>query len=141
MRVVLVVEEFPTLLEPFTVSRVIGLLRRGHDVFVICNRHSQRNWASFVDIDKMEIARRVRINRPNRPRWHLPLFLPVLLLWTFLRNAHSTKRYLFEGWRRYGFDVLRRFYSDAQFIALNPDIVHFESIALVVGRTDLKSSL
>jgi colanic acid/amylovoran biosynthesis glycosyltransferase len=53
----------------------------------------------------------------------------------------ATVRYLARGWKRFGLDVLRRLYLDAEMVAAHPEVVHFEFGALAAGRMYLAELL
>jgi colanic acid/amylovoran biosynthesis glycosyltransferase len=68
--------------------------------------------------------------------------LPLAVLYCLFCSPQRTTRYLREASKRWGIvAALRRFYLDAAFIALRPDLIHFEFGALAVEQADLKTLL
>lgn len=127
MKILLVVSEYPSVSETFVAAKFRGLLEAGLDVEVAAGRGRR--------------SQRVRVNWPHRPRWLAALLVPAALVRTLLGAPATTLRYLARGWRRFGADVLRRLYLDAEMILARPDLVHFEFGPLAVGRTYLKDLL
>ncbi len=142
MRLVLLVPVFPKLSETFIVSKFIGLLESGWDVHVAC---AQLDWAAWKDIrlpgQTAGLRRRVHAQWPVRPRGLAALLSPLALLRCLLGAPRHTARYLRRGWQRFGFDVLRRLYLDAELIRLRPDLIHFEFGSLAPDRIYLKELL
>jgi colanic acid/amylovoran biosynthesis glycosyltransferase len=58
-----------------------------------------------------------------------------------LRKPSTTCRYLWKGTELFGAGILRQFYLDAQLIALDPDIIHFEFGTIAVAKSHLKELL
>jgi colanic acid/amylovoran biosynthesis glycosyltransferase len=142
MKVVMVVPTFPKLSESFIVSKFLGLLARGVDVHLICWRSEPEEWGRSLQLKgRRRLRRRVHVAWPSRPHWLALLLIPAALMRCLLRNPRGTLSYLRQGWRRHGFDALRRFYLDAEFVSLKADLIHFEFGPLAVGRIGLKESL
>jgi colanic acid/amylovoran biosynthesis glycosyltransferase len=141
-RLVLLAPSFPKLSETFIASKFVGLLGGGWDVHVACG---QLNRAAWKDVGLPEITtglrRRVHASWPVRPRWLAVLLTPVALLACLTCAPRQTARYLRGGWRRFGLDVLRRLYLDAELIRLRPDLIHFEFGSLAPERMYLKELL
>jgi colanic acid/amylovoran biosynthesis glycosyltransferase len=131
-RVVLVVPVFPKLSETFVVRHFLGLLDRGWEVFVLCDRSPDEAWQLFPQLDRPELRRRVRTFSPTRPRLRTLAAAP-LLLGCLLRRPRFTFRSLRRG--------LRQLYLDAAPALLRPDLVHFEFGTLAVGRAGLGERL
>jgi colanic acid/amylovoran biosynthesis glycosyltransferase len=141
-RVVLILSLFPKQSETFIVSKFIGLQARGWDVHVACARLDQSAWDDIRLLEKTtSLRRRVHASWPVRQRWLAALLLPFTLLRCLLETPRQTARYLRGGWRRFGFDVLRRLYLDAELIRLKPDLLHFEFGSLAPERMYLKELL
>lgn len=141
-RLVLIVPTFPKLSETFIVSKFLGLLARGWDVFIVCSDSEQREWQQFPALARQpQIRNRVIVSWPAQPRWLVVLLFPWVLVKTLVQNCAATCRYLLAGLRRRGLGVGKHFYLDAPIIGLRPDIVHFEFGALAVGRLHLKELL
>jgi colanic acid/amylovoran biosynthesis glycosyltransferase len=142
MKIVLVVSSFPKLSETFIVNKFLGLLDRGWDVHVKCRTSLEAEWLHFPRLaQRPGIRRRIHINRAPDRRWLVALKFPLLLLRCLLTNATGTLSYLYRGWSTFGFDVLRRFYLDAEIVALNPSLLHFEFGSLAAQRMYLKDLL
>lgn len=142
-RILLIVPSFPQLSETFIVSKFLGLLEKGWDVHIVCSKSNPAQWRHFPALlaGGAGVRGRVHVSWPVEPRWRAALLLPVALLRALVLAPGATLRYLRWGWRRFGPDVLRRFYLDAEIILARPDAVHFEFGALAVGRTYLKDLL
>jgi colanic acid/amylovoran biosynthesis glycosyltransferase len=141
-RIALIVPAFPKLSETFIVSKFLGLLAQGWDVFIVCRQSDPQEWSRFPELNhRPEAKRRVHVTWPHRPWWLAGLLTPLALLRCWWCNPGDTLRYLHRGWYQFGWIVLRRFYLDAELIKLKPDLVHFEFGALAVGREYLKELL
>lgn len=141
-RVVLITSAFPRLSETFIVSKFVGLLSAGRDVHIVCASRSAADWNAFPDLRADDRARgRRHCAWPHRPRWLAFLLTPLAALVCILRSPAASLRYLRRGAKRFGLDVWRRLYLDAEIVALDPDVIHFEFGALAVGRTYLKHLL
>src|SRR5580765_4788257 len=139
MRLVLIVPEFPKLSETFIVSKFLGLLDKGWDVHIACDKSDSLEWKRFPElVSRPGIRARVHCGWPHRPQWLALLLLPASLVKSFSINRRGTVRYLKQGWPRFGFDTLRRFYLDANLLGLKPNVAHFEFGTLALGRVHLK---
>ncbi len=142
MRLALIVPRFPKLSETFIVSKFLGLLERGWDVYVVCGESCASEWDHLPELCRHPEARkRVRVAWPHRPRWVAAGLTPLAALRCLGRNPKGCWRYLRQGATRFGPDVLRRGYLDAELLCLRPDILHFEFGALAVDRMYLKDLL
>jgi len=63
-RIVMVTDHFPKVSETFFVDKFLGLLRRGWDVHVVCQRSNREHWELFPDLreqigdlDRLHVAR------------------------------------------------------------------------------------
>lgn len=63
----------------------------------------------------------------------MPIAFLRCLLWCPLGTFHYFRR----GWPRFGWDIFRHFYLDAELILLSPHLIHFEFGALAAGKTYL----
>ena len=127
MTILLLLPSFPKLSETFIVSKFLGLLERGWDVHVVCARSDREEWSRFPELQRRPgLRKRVHVTMPHRPRWLVALLFPVALVRSMIHNPLGTWRYLRKGWRRFGPDIIRRFYLDAELIAMKPNLVHFE---------------
>jgi colanic acid/amylovoran biosynthesis glycosyltransferase len=141
-RVALIVPSFPKLSETFIVNKFLGLLERGWDVQVVCGQSDPREWERFPDLLRLtDWRRRVHVSWPPRPRWLAALLMPLALLGAFGRTPGGSWRYLRRGWKRFGWDVLRQLYFDAELLKLRPELIHFEFGALAIGRMHLPELL
>ena len=142
MTVIILVPSFPKLSETFIVSKVLGLLDLGWDVHVVCGRSDPEEWSHFPELQRRpDLRQRVHVTMPHRPRWLVALLFPVCLVRCTIQRPLGTWRYLRMGWRRFGLDILRRFYLDAELIALGPNLVHFEFGSLAAERMYVKELL
>jgi colanic acid/amylovoran biosynthesis glycosyltransferase len=142
MKIVLVVPEFPKLSESFIVNKFLGLLDRGWDVHVLCQRTKKQEWNHFSQFsDAWDLTSRVHLSFPIQPRWLVTVLLPISLFLGILFFPRRVIRYL-RALSRFGIDErLRRFYVDAPLIRLNPSVLHFEFGTLAVGRMYLRKAL
>jgi colanic acid/amylovoran biosynthesis glycosyltransferase len=127
VKVVLVVSEFPSVSETFVAAKFRGLIDAGLDVEVVAGRGRRQE--------------RVRVGWPHRPRWLGALLVPAAVARCLLLAPAAAARYLALGWRRFGPDILRRLYLDAEILLARPDVLHFEFGALAVGRLYLRDLL
>jgi colanic acid/amylovoran biosynthesis glycosyltransferase len=142
VRVVLILSTFPKLSETFIVNKFLTLLERGWDVHVACAWTDTASWEAIPQLKTVkDLHRRVHVQWPDRPRGLAGLLVPFALLRCLLGAPQPTLRYLQHGWRRFGIDVLRRLYLDAELILLHPDLVHFEFGSLAPERMHLKELL
>ena len=141
-RIVFIVPSFPRLSETFIVNKFVGLRRQGWDVFVICSESSAEEMKSFEQLlNDYDLRRRIKIIWPHQSVPLTALLAPFSFVRCLLLNPRGTITYVVRGWERYGFDLLRRFYLDAELISLKPDLIHFEFGTLAVARTYLKAML
>ena len=142
MKVILLVPSFPKLSETFIVSKFLGLLNQGWDVHVVCGRSDPEEWRRFPDLQRRSrLRQRVHVTMPDRPRWLAALLCPLALIRCLVYGPQTTWRYLRRGFQHFGLDVIRRFYLDAELIALRPDLIHFEFGSLAVERLYVKELL
>ena len=141
-RIALIVSSFPKLSETFIVNKFLGLVKQGWDVHVVCGASDTPEWQRFPELQGFPgVRRRVHVVWPHRPRWLAALLTPVAFMWTIRRNPWGSRRYLFRGWRKFRWDLLRRFYLDSTILALQPDLIHLEFGALAAERMYLKDLL
>ncbi len=140
MRIVLVVPSFPKISETFIASKALGLVDRGSDVHIVCDRSEVSQWESFGAGHRVhELRDRVHTSPPiaRRPSGAVAAAHRVALL----RNDGPTlRRYASggdEGRLRRAVAAL----TDAPLIALRPDVVHFEFGSLAVERMALRDRL
>lgn len=137
-RLVLVVPVFPRASETFIVNKFLGLLEKGWDVHVVCDRRDDDAWSLFPDLCRdPSLRRRVHTALPVRPRWKVALLWPMAVASCLAASPATTLRYLGRAWRRSGRGVLRSFYIDAPVVRLRCAVLHFEFGALAVGRMAL----
>ena len=127
MKIVLVVAEYPAVSETFVASRFLGLVAAGLDVEVVAGRGRR--------------AGRVRVSWPHRPRWLAALLAPASVARVLCLEPRAAARYLAMGWRRWGLDVVRRLYLDAEILLARPDVLHFEFGPLAAARMYLAELL
>jgi len=141
-RIAFIVPSFPKLTEPSIVSKFLGLLDRGWDVFVVCVNSDPVEWSKFSELQGRKDARaRVYTVWPRQPHWLALLLLPVALVHCLVRNPAGVARYLRRGWRHFGLDVLRRLYRDHRLVCLCPDVVHFVFGTLAVEQIYVRELL
>ena len=138
----MIVPSFPRTSETFIVNKFVGLLEKGHDVSIICQASDSQEWARFAQLQAQPALRRsIRVSWPHRPRWLALALTPLSLVRCLMGNLAGTLRYLRLGWKRFGPDILRRLYLDADALLGKPDILHFEFGGLVVARLYLRELL
>ena len=141
-RIVLIVPSFPKLSETFIVSKFLGLLERGWDVYIVCGESKPEEWQRFSELQCLtEVQRRVHVSWPHRPRWLAALLVPLAICWTLWCNPRGGWRYLYRGWHKFRWDLPRRLYLDGKILELNPDLIHIEFGALAAERMYLKELL
>jgi colanic acid/amylovoran biosynthesis glycosyltransferase len=141
-RIVLIVPAFPKLSETFIVNKFLGLLERGWDVHVVCDESIPEEWSWFSKLQSVPgVRRRIHRRWPHRPRGLAVFLIPLALLRGMRCAPRETLRYLHLGYRRFGWQVLRRFYLDTEIIVLQPELIHWEFGALAVGWMYLKELL
>ncbi|HKD17402.1 MAG TPA: glycosyltransferase family 4 protein [Thermoanaerobaculia bacterium] len=141
-RLALVVPKFPRASETFIVNKFLGLLERGWDVHVVCDRSDGPEWRRFPQLRAVpNIRPRVHRTWPHQPRWEAAMMAPAAFLGSFVAAPGATATYVSRGGRRFGLDVLRRLYLDAVLVGLKADIVHFEFGALAAKRMHLAQLL
>ena len=141
-RVVLVVPAFPKLSETFIVRHFLGLLDRGWDVYVFCDRSPAEDWRHFPELDRPEVRRRVKLARSSRPRARLLYRLPLTLAECLCRQPRASLAHLRRGRAEAGLlAALRQLYLDSGLLLLAPTLVHFEFGTLARGRAGLAQRL
>ena len=141
-RIVIIAPSFPKLSETFIVNKFLGLLARGWDVHVVCAQSDSREWERFPQL--LQVAhwrRRVHRSWPTRPRWLAACLMPLALLGALGQDPVGSCRYLRRGWKKFGLDVLRQLYFDAEIVKLQPDLIHLEFGALAIGQMHLPELL
>ena len=142
MKIALVVPIFPQLSETFIVNKFLGLVGRGWNVHIVCQKSPSTGWRQSAALHgRSRLRRRVHAGWPHRPRALAGLLLPLAVLRCLLRRPAATLRYLARGTRTLGVGVIRRLYLDAELLCLEPDVIHFEFGALAVDRMDLADLL
>jgi colanic acid/amylovoran biosynthesis glycosyltransferase len=138
-RIALVVPTFPKLSETFIVNQFLGLLERGWDAHVVCDTSEPAEWEQFPQLrERRDLRPRVHRSWPHRPRWMALLLWPLVATVCALRNPAACARYLSVGFSKWGWATLRQWYLDAPFLAVAPDVIHFEFGALAPERLHLK---
>ena len=141
-RVVLLVTQFPKLSETFILNKVLELLERGWDAHVVCWASPAREWHQVQGAaGRQELRTRVHVSWPHRPRWLALLLMPLAVLRCLVHAPSRTLQYLRRGYQRFGLDVFRRLYLDAEIVLLEPDLLHIEFGALAPERMYLKELL
>ncbi len=142
-RIALVVSAFPQISETFIVSKFLGLLERGWDVHVACNRSEQRNRAAFPQLEQAAgAAERIHVAWPRAPRWKAAFLAPLSVVRTLGAAPLRTLRYLRRGLPRFGLvGTIGRLYLDADLVRLGPDVLHFEFGSLATARMYLRELL
>jgi len=142
-RVVLLVPAFPKVSETFIVSKFLGLLERGWDIHVVCNRSDEEDWALFPQLQAVpRVRKRIHVTWPAEPSWKATLLLPLAVLRCLQARPFRTLRYLWHGVRYFGvFESVGRLYVDAELVRLSPDILHIEFGALAPTRMYLRDLL
>lgn len=138
----MILPSFPRLSETFIVSKFLGLLDSGHDMYIVCSKFSEPDWQRFTDLhNRDDLRSRIYENWRVLPHYWVFLYWPFAFLQTLLSRPIPLFQYLQRGWQRFGADIFRRFYLDAQIIRANPDILHFEFGALAPDRMYLRDLL
>jgi colanic acid/amylovoran biosynthesis glycosyltransferase len=141
-RLVLFVRVFPRRSETFIVDKFLGLLKRGWDIHIVCNRCAAEDRHLFPQLPAWEeLRQRVHVTSPGRAKFVEAILLPFLLIRSLLLAPKHTLQYLRRGWRRFGPYILRLFSLDAEFIVLHPAIVHYEFSTLADGHMYQKDLL
>ena len=141
-KIILLVPQFPKLSETFILSKFVELVKSNWDVHVVCWQSPVNEW-QHVDgmIDRDTIKKRVHLAWPQRSRWLTLLLLPITLLRCLIYAPRATSFYLQRGWKKFGPDIWRRLYLDAELILLRPHLIHFEFGALAPERMYLRELL
>src|SRR5262249_47453094 len=124
-RIVLVVPTFPKLSESFIANKFAALFAKGWDVHLVCQDGPEKTEPA-VFVPTPEMARQIHVGWPHRPRWRALLLTPVAAVRCLVRRPFGTLRYLWTGNRRFGLDILRRLYLDAEPVCLQPDLPPFQ---------------
>lgn len=137
VRIVMVCPHFPKTSETFLYQKAAGLLERGHEVTVVCSGSEEGEWERFRGRPGVEMLRkRVRVAAPARPRWKAAVHAPGAMAKAAWGNAGAAARYLTRGVRGW-----RDLYVDAEIVAAQPEIVHFEFGATAAGRMHIRERL
>ncbi len=139
LKIVLFVSEFPQISETFIFNKFLALLEDGQNVHVVCQNSHIRNQNHFKGFKQKQD--RVKVCWPHRPKLLAAMLMPIALIRCCLFKPLKTFAYLARGYKQFGLDIFRKLYLDAEFIVLEPDILHFEFGALSVGRTYLRELL
>jgi colanic acid/amylovoran biosynthesis glycosyltransferase len=142
-RVVIVVSTFPKLSENFIVNKILGLLKEGLDVQIVCSEFSPAGLSSFEELNNPQFTSRIHQVMPSRSRLLSVLMVPHILLTCLLKNPISSLKYFLHWIKSNPLDkrsITELFFS-SQIIKLNPSIVHFEFGTLARNRMYLKEIL
>ena len=141
-RLVLFVRVFPRRSETFIVQKFLGLLEQGWDVHIVCNRCTAEDRHLFPQLPEWkELRRRVHVTRLARTKFAEALLFPSSFLRVLWLAPKSSLQYLGRGWRHFGPYILHLFYLDAEFIVLNPALIHYEFSTLAYGHMYQKKLL
>ena len=141
-RIAIVIFSFPKLSESFIVSKFLSLLDEGWDVHFVCVRSDPREWRRFPDLTRRpELRHRVHVTWPSSPRWLVALLMTFSLAWCALRTPRALSDYLRRGVKRFETGILRKLYMDAEMVALDADLIHFEFGTIAAERMRLKELL
>lgn len=136
MRVLLVLHEFPKASEAFLVDQFLGLLERGVDAHVLVEIERPEAYRLYPQLSSPELRRRIH-TRPGREQaWQLPFVAASRLLRTATRTPLRTLRAVVAELLRSPIDAPGRLALGAQWLALAPDLVHFEFGTLAVHWVD-----
>jgi colanic acid/amylovoran biosynthesis glycosyltransferase len=131
----MVVPVFPRVSETFIVSKFLGLLGRGWDVHVVCDRRDDDAWARFPELKASPaLRRRIHTAWRTHPRGRVALLAPAVAFRCLTEAPARTMRYVNRGYRLLGDRLPRQLYLDAPLLLLGPDVVHFEFGALAPER-------
>jgi colanic acid/amylovoran biosynthesis glycosyltransferase len=122
------------------VSAFLGLLERGWNAHVVCRESSEERVAFFPELRRAPVRRRIHVSRPAHG-WTGAARALCALAGPAVRHPASTVAYLRRSWRRFGVAALARARGDAPFLAIRPQLVHFEFGPLALGHTHLKHLL
>ncbi|MCB2209914.1 glycosyltransferase family 4 protein [bacterium] len=118
------------------------MLDRDWNIHIVCDKSKKDQWEYFPRLAAQNKGQtHVHVNWPSQPIWLAGLLLPLSLIRALFTAPGPTYRYLVQGFRRFGWDIFRRFYLDMEIILLCPDVVHFEFGSLSKGRMFLKDFL
>lgn len=142
-RVAIRVPVFPVLSETFIVSKFLGLLEKGLDIYIICDRSDAEQWKNFGNsLKDKDIRRRIYITPSIEPLFLVPFRWALILLKSLIKRPLETIRYLFRSIFSLGVKrALKNFYLDSPLILINPSIIHFEFGALAPRKIYLKDIL
>jgi len=126
MRVLLVLHEFPKASEAFLVDQFLGLLERGVDAQLLAEIERPEAYRLYPQLSAPDVRRRIH-TRPGRERaWRLPFVAAARLARAFPRAPLTTLRALLGEVLRSPIAAPGRLALGARWIALAPDLVHFE---------------
>ena len=142
LRLVLFVRVFPRRSETFIVQKFLGTPGTGLGcAYCLQSMHSRRQ-ASFSTVARMERTAQSRSCNPPgtdqiRGSFAIPLFIPAGSVACAKKQLAVSGR----GWRHFGPYILHLFYLDAEFIVLNPALIHYEFSTLAYGHMYQKKLL
>ena len=136
-RVALIVPVFPVLSETFIVRQWLGLLDRGWDVHVVCQRLDVHAWRNKKALSaRPELRRRVHEVGPTHSAARAALHLPKTIA-RWLGSPVATLRHGRKLSSKGLAEMLKRLYLDAPLLAIGPGLIHFEFGSLAPKRMDL----
>lgn len=142
MRLVLAAERFPAPSETFIVAKVLALLERGHDVHVVCRFSDAEAWDVYGSLrDRHDVRARVHVSRVGKDVTNV-IEAVKRLGGLAERGVPAISRYVRDAARQVGWrKVVRHTVLESWFIALRPDLVHFEFGNQAVQHMHLKPLL
>ena len=133
-RVALILPVFPVLSETFIVRQWLGLLDRGWDVHVVCQRFDPQAWRRNERLrGRPELRSRVHQAGPTHSKRAALQALPETV-GRLLRHLPASLRHINRAGPS---QALKRLYLDGPLVALQPDLLHFEFGSVAPARLDL----
>lgn len=142
-KIAVIIPTFPKLSETFIVSKFLGLLENGLDIYIICNTCDSKEWENFVQLQKeKKIRRRIYIIPSIEPLFLVPLRWFLILSKCLIKRPIKTAVYLFRSISTLGIErAFKNFYFDSPVILIDPSIIHLEFGALAPQKMYLKDIL
>jgi len=138
MKIVLIVPVFPQESETFIVNKFTGLIRKGINVYILCNKTNDEIWNNFTELkNNLHYKKRVIKNWPTNPKYYFFIFILPAIFHCLKYNPKGFLNFFKRTKHLKLLDKFRLFYLNAKLISLKPNLIHYEFGTLMIGNEEI----